>query len=185
SGNGNDIVYDQSTGLWACCYSDDYVDCKVPTDYTFQAPAPEDLRRLVSSSSTSSSAAATSASVISPSSLPSTSSASLPPLTAEPSPVASNDNNSLGSGAKAGIGVGVALAVLLLIAALFFVWRRRRRQKSSGGVTEKPASALQGVPGKTLPVQEVDAEQQRELDSRAYFEMNGQSRGKNNVQEMG
>ena len=184
SGTTSNVVYDQDSHLWACCYSDDYVDCKTPTEFTFQAPAPQDLKRVVSSSSPSPSAAANSISVISYPTSSSSSSNSLSPLGDDPSPVGSRENDSLGSGAKAGIGVGVAVAALLLIAALLLFWHRRRQQGSTG-VTEKPTSIKQNPRGDTFSVQEVDSEQQRELDSRTYFEMNGHARGKNNVQELG
>ena len=48
----------------------------------------------------------------------------------------SNGGGSLSSGAKAGIGIGVALVVLALLGGFFLIWRRRRKGKSpkqSGG----------------------------------------------------
>ena len=64
----------------------------------------------------------------------------LTPTSPVSSPTASNTGNgggSLSSGAKAGIGAGVAVVVLALLGGFFLIWRRRRKGKSpkqSGGL---------------------------------------------------
>lgn len=65
--------------------------------------------------------------------MPSTSAGSAPTLAtnaaATPSPVM--PDSSISTGAKAGIGVGAALAVILLVVLGLIFWRRRRSSKST------------------------------------------------------
>lgn len=59
----------------------------------------------------------------------------------------SKSSTGLSSGAKAGIGVGVALAVLIIAGLIFFLLRRRRKPSTvTGSLDEKYADSGLVVP---------------------------------------
>ncbi|KAL8775759.1 MAG: hypothetical protein Q9194_003664 [Teloschistes cf. exilis] len=165
-----DVVYNPKTSLWACCFGDEgQRDCNQPSTDTFQAPPPEDLKILSSSTSSTVSTTTPTASA-SPSSAP----AALPSSTPITTP-----NPSLSTGAKAGIGISSTIAGICLILAIFFLFRRRRQTRrrrheqvnatpivngfvaEQNGHAEKWASELDGK------------HREAELDSKARAEMDG------------
>ncbi|KAL8946011.1 MAG: hypothetical protein Q9222_007536 [Ikaeria aurantiellina] len=199
--NSSDIIYSSDTGLWACCTNDGELDCSNPTDETFQAPSPGDLKEIVSSSSTSSTsspASSTGSSASSSSTLPSSTAWSTAPA-ANTSPD-SNANvatfecanggqcpgsTGLSNGAKAGIGVGATIAGLAVLAAIFFLIRQSRRRKRSSNYEKAPVSEALNATGNATSKYELDSKQDTELDSRMRLEADGQHRYKPSPLEMG
>lgn len=79
----------------------------------------------------------------------------------------------LSNGAKAGISVGAAAAGLASIAILVaFIWRHRRR-RSSVNIEKRMNREMPSAstPWGRPPVQELEAREKAELDSRARVEM--------------
>ncbi|KAL8663712.1 MAG: hypothetical protein Q9202_003658 [Teloschistes flavicans] len=166
----SDIVFAPATNLWACCSA---AGCGSPTDETFQAPAPEDLKTL-STTSASSTASSSTASTTGASSAP-------PVVTTTPSASSSTTNvtqentapqnaprvSGLSGGAKAGIAVGAVIGGLALIALAVFLFRRRRRVIEPG----YPVKEEIGRDAYSGPMQELGANHDVELDSRTRAEL--------------
>lgn len=121
---GAQVTYDSTLNVWACCsYNGGEANCSNPTSEIFPAPAPSDLKSIVS--------------------LPRSGSAtySIPSATAtslSQSANSSNNSNSpssstqISAGAAAGIGVGTAAGVILLAAAAAILfWKRRGKREFS------------------------------------------------------
>ncbi|KAL9114889.1 MAG: hypothetical protein Q9227_001132 [Pyrenula ochraceoflavens] len=168
-----DVVYNEDTKLWACCGIDSSgnVKCPNPSDETFNAPSPEDIQSYylagsgaigasspTSTSSMSSTTSATSTSATSSTSS-ATSSTAASSASASPTPAASSG---LSSGAKAGIGVGVALGVLGVLFIVFAIFSRQRRkqrrigsQNGGDGDPYPPAQQMQLAehPQQNMPLQ--------------------------------
>ena len=129
-----DVVYEPSSGLWACCTNaTSPVQCQNPFDETFDAPAPTSLSTLFSIpptgfSPTSQVALATG-----------TTTTSVTYTTPAPSATTSvsSQKSGLSGGADAGIGIGVTLVAVLAIAGVLFMWFRRRKAARLTG--ERPA----------------------------------------------
>ena len=120
-----DVVYNSNTNLWACCGTN--VACNNPTNETFLAPPPQQLLAAALSQSATNAAAA--------SSHPATTviSTSISSATVTLTSTAVGDHtSSLNEGAKAGIGVGAALAGLIIIALLAWVTLLRKRLRNLG-----------------------------------------------------
>ncbi|KAL9591465.1 MAG: hypothetical protein Q9179_007694, partial [Wetmoreana sp. 5 TL-2023] len=175
-----DVVYNRTTGLWACCFGDRGTrNCNYPTDDTFQAPPPEELKTIASSTSdpgtssptSSASQLRTTTSSAAPSATPNSS--STPQTTHNPCAESGGCPSSLSSGAKAGIGVGATIAGLALIAMIFFMFRRRAHKGHGGSVKQAPSKDVSGEAANTGPPKELHGERQTELDSRMWVEMNG------------
>lgn len=117
-----DIVYNSTTDEWACCYTDynPTRDCTRPGTEAFQAPP-----------------------LLSLTQAPSYISMPTVPTTPTSQPVTSSLSKSggLNSGAKAGIGMGVAIAGLSIITAMFLLLLRRRKK----GMSAKSTTSIGGV----------------------------------------
>ena len=148
---GADVIYDTTNKEWDCCQSAPGVlDCSNPSNFTVQAPGPDNLAIVkqlntavpsvlttaigpissaqseISSSSTiaSSSASTTHTSPTSSSSASSskTAASQTGAGSATASPTRDSSSGGLSGGAKAGIAVGVVVGVLLIIATIYFLW---------------------------------------------------------------
>ena len=195
-----DIVYNGTTSLWACCYGSDGLDCSNPTNETFEAPSPEQLMAsldsLIPSSTrilTSSFSSSTSTPIIK--SIPSvtiSSNTSTPEtriltVLRSPSPTSpaneisnSHTGSDLGSSASAGVGVGSTVVGLGLLALMFYIIRRVRHRKLALDNVRPDKDSSLNAPRLTydspfIPTRipaELDAVYQRmELDSRAFVEL--------------
>ena len=111
-----DITYNFSGNLWACCGTNEA--CNKPTDQTFLAPPPQQLLAAGSSQSATTST-------------PATMSSATTTVTATPSAMV-DQTSSLSEGAKAGIGVGAALAATAIMALIAWVILLRKRLRSHG-----------------------------------------------------
>ncbi|MCJ1327653.1 hypothetical protein MMC10_004324 [Thelotrema lepadinum] len=139
-----DVVYNVTTGLWACCYGSGSLDCEIPSNETFQGPSVDELLSPISSSSSSStSVAAQSTSTSTSSGSPSTSVATTTASQAAITTVASTSPSSgLSTGAIAGIAVGVFTAFAIFLAALAFFILAKRKSKKSHGIAEEKSNEL-------------------------------------------
>lgn len=180
----SDVAYNRTTDLWACCYGLGVLNCDLTNDQTFQAPPPESLTRIVSSTVDSSSSSTSTSSATKPSttSASTSTSASTATLPSASSPAA-NVNSGLSGGAKAGIGVGVAIAGLVLLGILLISIQRLRRRRSTGQVekkTKRERSADKPPPQEldTRQQAELDSKTRSELDSRMRLELDGQGKRK-------
>ena len=126
------LTYNSTTSSWACCNGD--TSCSTSTNDTFNAPAPELLRQQTMAiydfipTATSSSSSITPTSARTSSTTDSASSAS----SASSAAIASTNNNSstaLSTGAKAGVGVGVTVGVLLIIGVIALLLLRRSKRR--------------------------------------------------------
>lgn len=132
---GNDVTYQQSSGVWACCEleADGFTpNCDNPSDQYYleidwspdKFPGPiNEIFAVSSASSVVATSAPTSSSSVSVISSTPTSDVT-PSASAE-----STSRNGLSAGAKAGVGVGAAvggLLVLGLLAVVVVLWRRQR-----------------------------------------------------------
>lgn len=191
---GQDIVFNSSTNLWACCRgAGGRRDCAVPSiDKAFQAPSPADLRgtfraplegQAPNYSSTSSTSSVLLASTTAVSETP-LSPPSSTPASSESFPVVSSDSPSgLNAGQKAGIGVGGAIAWFALMGLLFwFWWRRRWSRKNAGFEAEKPSegtsgiSSNEGLPTDPAGPRELEARPDIMLDSKQHVELDSRAR---------
>lgn len=117
----SDIVYNNVSELWACCSSPSTDrDCKNPSNETFQATPPDELKRISTSlpSISPSTNSATTVTVSNITGLPSTTNQST-----------ERSDRSLGSGAKAGIVIGAVVVGLLILAGIVLLVRRSKRRK--------------------------------------------------------
>ncbi|KAN0095614.1 hypothetical protein V8E51_016325 [Hyaloscypha variabilis] len=148
-----DIVYNNQTQLWSCCGTESdnsTVNCNDPTTQVFEDPAPTALTATFSVGSTavtSAAASTSSSSIVTTSSSSSTSSAT----TSSGSPAqtgtgAAQPSSGLSTGAKAGIGVGVAIVGIAVLAGVIFaLYRRRREETQPPGYDPKTAPAELGA----------------------------------------
>ena len=123
-----DIIYNNTTGIWTCCgtIAGNNVNCSTPTDEHFIAAAPSLLtptfrvgsvvRTAAASTSSTGLSASSTTRTSSVTSLPTTSSVTLQ----SPVPIG------LSTGAKAGIGIGVAAAVIAVLISAFCFTKRYR-----------------------------------------------------------
>ncbi|KAF2234288.1 hypothetical protein EV356DRAFT_576734 [Viridothelium virens] len=147
-----DAVYNRTSQLWNCCgiNSRGEPTCQSPTDYAFDAPAPEDLQEYyvvplrgdstplatwssntATSISSSTTSHATSATL--------SASQSSAPGSPAPSAPTSRSNGGLSSGAIAGIAIGTAIGVIIVaVCSIYFCLSRRRR---SGNIEGKGETA--------------------------------------------
>ena len=154
-----DVAYSSSTSLWACCGTN--VACNKPTNETFLAPPPQQLLAAASSQSATKAAPA--------SSHPATTMASTSTFTATvaltSTPLAATGHTfSLDEGAKAGIGVGAALATLAIIALIAWITllrkRLRNQDRTQYAAGERDGSKIdEGLPKHAQP----DAVREHEL----------------------
>lgn len=183
---GQDIVFNSSTGLWACCRgAGGRRDCAVPSiDKAFQAPSPADLRGTFRAPLEGQAPNYSSTSSTSSILLASTTAASETPASSESFPVvSSNSPSGLNAGQKAGIGVGGAIAWFALMGLLFwFWWRRRRSRKNAGFEAEKPSegtsgiSSNEGLPTDPAGPTELEARPDIMLDSKHNVELDSWAR---------
>ncbi|KAI9815960.1 MAG: hypothetical protein M1827_001952 [Pycnora praestabilis] len=162
-----DIVYNSDTQLWACCNTPEYgLNCANPSNETFYAPDPEQLYATtttthVSSMTSTSSASSTSTGPPSSSLLSTTASSN---TIASSSTTASSSvaSSGLTTGAKAGIGVGVAIGALALLVGVLYFIRRSRRYKAVAGAESRESHPLELDQGNPTKV---------ELDAREFAQL--------------
>ncbi|KAL8664366.1 MAG: hypothetical protein Q9168_007918 [Polycauliona sp. 1 TL-2023] len=187
----SDIVFNSSTGLWACCSRKNIggPDCSVPLlDTTFQAPSPQDLKGTFLAPLQGQPAEYPSTSDMSSTqSTSSTAASATPPSSAGSSAASPTPSGGLSGGQKAGIGVGGAIAWFSLMALLYwFWWRRRRGRKNAGFEPEKPS--LKPPAARTALLEEekpnhleLDSKQKPyELDSAHHWELDSRQ-GRNEL----
>lgn len=150
-----DVVYNVTSGLWACCYNGggSTPDCSNPGSETFQADTPKNLfaapfgSLITTSISTPAKTSTSSQSAPLLPSSPSNVSPSDPqtaiPLTPQPtnlsstsnatSPDASSSSTNLTTSAKAGLSIGIIVAILAIagLIYLFILRPRLQNEKSS------------------------------------------------------
>ncbi|KAE9367551.1 hypothetical protein N431DRAFT_547976 [Stipitochalara longipes BDJ] len=145
-----DIIYNSATQLWSCCGTESdgvTVNCNDPTTLIFSDPAPTSLSTTFSVGSTAVTSIASSTSSVttastSPSSVTTPSGSPSQTDTGSPQP-----SSGLSTGAKAGIGVGVAIVGLVVLVGGIFVFYRRRKRISAQppGYDPKTAPAELGA----------------------------------------
>ena len=171
-----DIVYNSTTNLWACCYGSGELDCSDPSDETFEAPSPEQLASMASSapSSTQTSSASSPTSLALTSLTSSSAVTSSPQITSISYPTSDTGtpNTGLSTGAKAGISIAAAIRRLLVIAILLICIQRSRQRKRIA--TEGRPAIRETWTGYTQPRDELDAKRSMELDSQAQVELDAQ-----------
>jgi hypothetical protein len=150
-----DATWNSTFGLCQCCGADSYGNpsCDNPQNDQFIAPAPSLLQTIFSVPLHG--WAATSTSIRATDSIMSTSvssvttisvSGSISEQTAPTSAVSSNSDisqNDLSIGAKAGIGVGAALAGLAAVGLLIYLVYRQRGHRSHSGDAADPAAGYE------------------------------------------
>ncbi|WPG97802.1 Hypothetical protein R9X50_00058300 [Acrodontium crateriforme] len=155
------IQWNTSTNVWGCCGGDG-CDANTIFNQTFSAISPPNFQAAASSplqtSSVASSSATSSASSSSTSSLSgsttssvSTSSTTQSSLTTQTttsgSVSAQSSSSNLSGGAKAGIGIGVAIGALTVIGAGAFFFLRRHKHASTIAFTSDAKTHYQPPPG--------------------------------------
>ena len=121
-----DVLYEPSYGLWACCYGSGSLNCQKPGNETFAAPAAAKLFATSSSAAATSSTTSVGSTRSSPTSSPSTRSSS----TASPSSSATGGPSSHSGSSTTTIAVAVAIPVVAVLVAigLSLWWMRRKRR---------------------------------------------------------
>lgn len=171
-----DVIYNSSTGLWACCGSngDESPDCTHSTSETFNLAPPEDLIAYFSipatgfsfrsvATSTISRTSATTIPSLSATTTTSCSSTTTTPCTTEPAhgsvgwaststSTSTSGSGGLTSGAAAGIGIGAVLGCVISAGLAVWLYRRRQRRKHTGMPFEGASVAPSGATSEQYPV---------------------------------
>jgi hypothetical protein len=114
-----DVVYNTTSGLWACCYGSGDLNCNDPSDETFYAPNP---RAILATSSVATSA--TSTTTTTPSAAPHTTSNT----SSTPSSAGSSSHSHHNSDSTTTIVVATVIPVVFIVAAVcVFFWFLRRK----------------------------------------------------------
>lgn len=154
-----------ATNLWACCSAPAAGGCGKPTDETFQAPPPEDLKPLSTTATSSSTTAVVS-----------TAGTSAPLVTTTLSSDYVAGRSGVSSGAEAGIAVGAFVGVLVLLALAFFLFRRRRRRHTINHGHRMEQELVSNPRADIGSIQELGTNHDVELDSGTRVESDSRTR---------
>ncbi|KAA8641793.1 uncharacterized protein ATNIH1004_010732 [Aspergillus tanneri] len=148
----SDLVYNETTGYWACCWNSitKENDCKHPSNEIYPAPAPSELKtiqylpKLGSGTPTYATVTATA------------SEASGETSSEESEADISSDG--ISAGEAAGIGVGVGMGIILIAALAFVLFFRKRATKIERRISPFDSDSP-GQPEYSQQVYELDKNQ--------------------------
>lgn len=140
------LQYDSESASWMCCDKSD-TTCTTGTNATFDAPAPEQLlaqtRTIVDFIPTSTASSKVASSTGSTSSTGTSSEATAHSTTSPAIATTTANPSGMTTGAKAGIGAGIAVVLLVLVACVV-IWLKRRKRHTKGSALNPPAWTLAG-----------------------------------------
>lgn len=141
------VLWIETRGQWACC-GDNILHCSsAPTNAEYFNAIPSTSWSAIPSPTTPSTSRTSSITTTTASSSSASASATAASTAALPSSTSPPGQDGLSTGAKAGIGIGCAIAGLAVIAVIaVFLLRRRRRSFSPGDAGELATSNPQKPP---------------------------------------
>ena len=169
-----DVIYNQTFGLWECCWGGGDLNCLDPSIESFFASPPHKL--FESAESSASAAAATGQSTSTTATSPHT--PGVQHTSADHnSDNGSNDSSSSSLATTIAVATVVPVVCVLLAVALFFWWKEKRRNKRLLSLSSSEFASKRHEAGVHTPTVEASAEQERrELSGKAMpHELGGQT----------
>ena len=138
-----DVVYNATDGLWACCWGSGYLNCGDPSAEAFYAPPPNELFASRVSSSTATSTAAASTSTTSTSSTPSNRAHTSATERPSSHPKKSSQTSTHSSTTTIVVATVIPVVAVLLAIALFLWWRKKGIMVDNRQSPKEPTPIIQ------------------------------------------